>query len=124
MIIMRFITGAKAMIPEIPDTQAALVLVKEIGFPSLLFFVWYIYHKAESAKWTTYLHQVREENGKQFELFQNIIDQGERAREQQFVLLKETIETVNFHSNMLGRIEQKIDTSQYCPLVRKEQNKS
>ena len=112
------------MIPEIPDTQAALVLVKEIGFPSLLFFVGYIYHKAESAKWTTYLHQVREENGKQFELFQNIIDQGERAREQQFVLLKETIETVNFHSNMLGRIEQKIDTSQYCPLVRKEQNKS
>lgn len=111
------------MIPDIPESQAALVLVKEIGFPALMFFVWFIYHKSESAKWVTYLDQVREENKKQYELFQNIIDQGERAREQQFVLLKETIETVNFHSNLLGRIEQKIDTSQYCPIVRKEQTK-
>ena len=120
------------------EFQTGLELVKIIGFPALLFIVWYLYHRSESRKWQTYLEQQKEASDRQFEqqkqdverqkqdgerqyrLFENIISQQEKARDQQFELLRETIETVNFHTSQLSRVEQMVMTNQFCPIVRKE----
>jgi hypothetical protein len=102
------------------EAQWGIEIMKVVGFPALLFFVWYLYHRSETEKWKIYLAQVQVENKQQFELFKSGMIQQERAREQMFLLLKETIETVSYHSQMLSRVEQKMDTNQFCPLVRKE----
>ena len=103
-----------------PETQFALLLIKELGFPALLFIIWFLYHRSESAKWMQFMEQTDSKYQQQIQLLQKLIDTREKANDQQFELLKSTIETIDFHSNILGRIENKIDTNQHCPLIRKE----
>jgi len=102
------------------EAHVAIELVKAFGFPALLFIVWYVYHRAENEKWKIYLEQVKDDHAKRFEEFNRIIEQQEATRNQIFKLLQDAIEATNYHSNIIARIEQKVDTNQFCPLVRKE----
>lgn len=106
-------------------------LVKVVGFPALIFYIWHLYHQAETTKWATMrededkkwgnlVGQLKTDQEAKFNLFRELLQQTERARGSQFQLLRETIETMNFHSSQLARIEQKVDTNQFCPVTRKE----
>jgi hypothetical protein len=72
----------------------------------LVFLVWYLYHKA-----TVKDYERRSED-------QRLRD------ERQYNILKEQIETLQYHTGILARMEQKIDTNIFCPLTRKEIGKS
>jgi hypothetical protein len=108
-------------------------LLKVAGFPGLVFLIWYLYHQSETAKWQnarvddakkweSLLIQVKTDQESKIALLHEILSQSEKAREREFALLKDTIETMNFHSGQLARIEQKIDTNQFCPITRKERS--
>ena len=70
-------------------------LMETIGFPALIFAVWYIYHQS------------------QVESFKQIIQNN-------FEILKDLLETNQYHVALLSRIENKIDNNLWCPILKKE----
>ena len=70
-------------------------LVKNIGFPAVVFAIWYIYHKS------------------QVKTFEEIIRNN-------FAVLKDLLETNRQHTSLLTRIENKIDINLWCPFIKKE----
>lgn len=77
------------------DINQFLPLVQNIGFPAVIFLVWYIYHKAQS------------------KLFENMMNQN-------FSILKDLLETNQYHAALLSRVESKIDNNLWCPILKKE----
>ena len=76
------------------ETTLIIELIKNIGFPAVVFAIWYIYHKS------------------QVKTFENIIQNN-------FQVLKDLLETNKNQANLLSRIENKIDTNLWCPLIKK-----
>ena len=77
------------------DINEFLLLVQNIWFPAVLFLVWYIYHKAQS------------------KLFEDMMNQN-------FSILKDLLETNQYHAAILSRVESKIDNNLWCPILKKE----
>jgi len=77
------------------DINEFLPLVQNIGFPAVIFLVWYIYHKAQS------------------KLFEDMMNQN-------FSILKDLLETNQYHAAILSRVESKIDNNLWCPILKKE----
>lgn len=63
--------------------------------PALIFAIWYIYHQA------------------QVKTFEKIIQNN-------FEILKDLLETNQYHAAILSRIESKIDNNLWCPILKKE----
>lgn len=74
----------------------ALELVKYGGLPVLMFLMWFIYHRSTDARWTAAMNSM------------------DRQRQQDFELLKNTIQTVEMHTAILARVENKIDSGAGC----------
>ena len=70
-------------------------LIENVGFPALIFLIWYIYHQSQV---------------KAFELIIN----------DNFEILKDLLETNQLHAALLSRIESKIDNNLWCPILKKE----
>lgn len=68
--------------------------VENIGFPALIFAIWYIYHQA------------------QVKAFEKIIQNN-------FEILKDLLETNQYHAAILSRIESKIDNNLWCPILKR-----
>ncbi len=106
------------------DMAFYIDLIKYVGFPALIFIIWYIYHKSESQKWQEFFKQQEVHSERQFHLFRetvkNTSEVQKRESERQFSLLKDLTETVQYHAAVLARMESKIDNNQWCPIVNKE----
>ena len=88
------------------DLPGFLDLCKSIGFPAVIFAIWYLYHKSQVKAWQDQLAaQVKRED-------------------QIFALLSGQLEAMQSIVGQNARIETKIDSSQYCPLVRRESRAS
>lgn len=70
-------------------------LFEDVGFPALIFLIWYIYHQS------------------QVKAFEQIIKNN-------FEILKDLLETNQYHAAILSRIESKIDNNLWCPILKKE----
>lgn len=68
-------------------------LSKNLGTPVLIFAIWYLYHKS------------------QVKAFENIMKQN-------FGILKDLLETNQYHTALLSRIESKIDMNVWCPVIK------
>jgi hypothetical protein len=75
------------------ETAVFIELVKNIGFPAVVFAIWYIYHKS------------------QVKTFEEIIRNN-------FAVLKDLLETNQQHAAILSRIENKIDVNLWCPFIK------
>ena len=69
--------------------------VENVGFPALIFAIWYIYHQS------------------QVKAFEKIIQNN-------FEILKDLLETNQYHAALLSRIESKIDNNLWCPILKRE----
>ena len=69
--------------------------VESVGFPALIFAIWYIYHNAQ-------------------------VKAFEKIMQNNFEILKDMLETNQYHAAILSRIESKIDSNVWCPILRKE----
>lgn len=73
------------------ETQFLVELLKQIGIAGVVFVIWLLYHR----------HQV--------ELFKQIINEQSEREKRNFEILKQFIETLEYHASSLARIETKID---------------
>ncbi len=73
-------------------------ILKDAGFPALIFLIWYIYHQS------------------QVKAFEKIIQNN-------FEILKDMLETNQFHTGILSRVESKIDNNMLFQILRKEISK-
>jgi hypothetical protein len=88
-------------------------ILTNFGLAGGFLLVWLVYHaaqrKADKQVYEAQLSALRV----------IIKDQSEREI-RNFQLLKELIDQQNYQSAALARMEQKIDTNQQCPVVRRE----
>lgn len=75
-------------------------LVKYVGFPALIFIVFFVYHKSQ----TRILMQIIEN-----------MEGRERAQQE---YLQQQLETLQWMVSSVSRIEYKIDTGMQCPLKK------
>lgn len=80
---------------KMSETFVFIEVIKNIGFPAVVFAIWYIYHKS------------------QVKTFEEIIRNN-------FAVLKDLLETNQQHTSLLSRIENKIDVNLWCPFIKKE----
>lgn len=73
-------------------------MIKYLGFPAVLFFMWLMDHKAKEKHVDTLIGLLREQ-----------VDSA-----------KELVENMNYQGAVLTRLEGEITTNQFCPIVRGE----
>jgi len=70
-------------------------ILENIGFPALIFLIWYVYHNS------------------QVKAINKIIKNN-------FEILKQMLETNQNNTGILSRIENKIDNNLWCPILKRE----
>ena len=80
------------------ELSLLMKLFESIGFPAVIFVIWYIYHNA------------------QVKTFEKIISNN-------FEILKALVETNQYNATVMSRIESKIDGNLWCPILKKEISK-
>lgn len=96
-----------------PEASFLVEIVKVIGFPAVIFVMWYIDHKSQDRK-----HEDTKET------FEKLIENMEKNSNKHFDLLKEMLEINNYQGSLLIKMEEHLRTNQYCPYVRKEFHKN
>jgi len=96
----------------VAESATFLKLIESIGFPALIFAVWYLYHRSQVKAWESR------------EAIQSAAWDGQMqamaAREERvFNLLGGQLEALQCLIGQMARVENKIDTNQHCPIVRK-----
>jgi hypothetical protein len=94
-------------------SQGALLieLIKYVGFPAVIFAIWYLYHQSQVRLWS--------ENSKSnSEVFERILRERSIRDARDYELMKNQIEVAQMQAAILARLEQKIDTNQFCPMVK------
>mgnify|MGYP000891939859 CR=1 FL=1 len=93
------------------DFKMVSEFLKYGGVPVLIFVIWMAYHKAQR-------QADKETHEASVKMFKEIIDGQAKREEQHFELLKEMIEQQSYVGERLSRLEQKMDTNHWCPIVR------
>ena len=84
-----------------PELTVIIELIENVGFPGLIFLIWYLYHKS------------------QVKTFEKIIEEQSKREERNHGLLREMLETNQYHTSLLAKITEKLDSNQWCPLVKR-----
>jgi hypothetical protein len=88
-------------------------LIKYAGFPALVFAIWYLYHESQVKAFG--------ENMKlQVKVFEAISAGQSKREDQNYELLKEMLEISRYQAAILARMDNKIDTNQFCPLIKEK----
>jgi hypothetical protein len=82
------------------DFGFLLELIKAVGFPAVIFIIWYIYHKS------------------QVEFYKQILNEQAERENRNFEVLRELTETIQATTAILSRMEYKIDSNTYCPITK------
>lgn len=72
------------------------------GLPALILVFWYLHNREQTRLFGMMLAQAKEQNDKNFEQTQQMIDQ------------------MQYLGGLIGRVENKIDGNQFCPVIRAE----
>jgi ATP/maltotriose-dependent transcriptional regulator MalT len=75
-------------------------LIKYVGFPALIFIIWYLTHKSSMG------------------IFNQILEAFKEDTKRTYESLKDMLQANQLTLSALVRIEQKIDHNTFCPLVR------
>lgn len=99
------------------EVGSYLELVKAIGFPALIFVIWYLYHRGENLKWDQNFQSQRD---MQRDMIQGMLKQNSEEREKQFLLWKDLSEILHMQTSQLSRLETKISSNEFCPITRRQ----
>ena len=96
-------------------TESALFLklIESIGFPALIFAVWYLYHRAEVKAW-------EKREASQAETYRTQMQAMSDHEGRMFALLNGQLEALQCLVGQVARVESKMDSNQWCPMVKKE----
>jgi len=90
--------------------------VKNLGIPGVVFLIWYLYFRSQSKAWS-------DQQVTQSEVLMKLIEDHKDRDNKNFEVLNRYAETLEYHGACLARMEGKIDTNQFCPMMRKESGK-
>lgn len=89
-------------------------LIESVGFPGLIFVVWYIYHRSQAKQWEGMMvnqaKQLSEMMVNQQQSWLQLLGHMEKKNDQTFELLKDSMQTIQAHTMILARIENKVDS--------------
>lgn len=97
----------------VTETASYIELLNAIGFPALIFIIWYIYHRAENLKWNEHFKA-------QSQVVREMIEQSREQNKQQFTLWQEQANALHAHGAQLARLETKIDHNEFCPIIKEK----
>ena len=80
------------------EASFVIDLIKALGFPALIFFMWLMDHRSKESHLNRLINMLQDQ-----------VDQQ-----------KELVESVQYQGAVLGRVEEKIITNQFCPMIREE----
>jgi len=86
----------------VTETQLLMELVKNVGFPAVIFAIWYLYHRAQVKAWEAQMQTMNDHETRMFNL------------------LNGQLEALQCIVAQNARMETKIDGNMFCPIVRKE----
>jgi hypothetical protein len=84
------------------ETNLIMDLVKEVGFSAIVFAIWMVYHRNQAKQWVEVFRQ-SDENWKK------MLEQMDKKSDQTFQLLRENMQTIQAHTMILARIENKVE---------------
>ncbi len=87
------------------ETTSLIELSKNVGTPILVFIIWVLYHKSS------------------MKILERMIGNQSEESKRNYEALKEITETNQCVLVALARMEQKIDTNTFCPLVKERRRK-
>lgn len=87
------------------DLTFFVEIVKNIGFPAVIFIIWFLYHKS------------------QVEILTKMLAEQSQREERNYQTLKELTEALQANTATICRMEYKIDTGYTCPILKKEISK-
>ncbi len=92
-------------------SEAAFLLdaIKAVGFPAVIFAIWYLYHKS----------QVRQQK----ETFESNQKETRNLVDKLFALTESCLETIQYNANMMARLVEKVDGNQFCPVIKNQEGK-
>lgn len=97
----------------ISETQSYIDLLNTVGFPALIFIIWYVYHRSENTKWDEHFKN-------QNSIVKDMLDQSKEQTRQQFELWQNQADALNAHTAILARLETKIDHNEFCPIIKEK----
>lgn len=95
------------------ETAVFLKLIESIGFPALIFAVWYLYHRSQVKAWDS-------REASQAEAFKAQLQAAQQREKNTFDLLTGQLEALQCIVAQNSRMESKIDSNQWCPLVKEK----
>jgi len=95
----------------VTETALFMELVKNLGFPALIFGIWYLYHRSQVKAWES---QLTAQSKAWDEQMKAMNEREVRV----FSLLTGQLEALQCVVAQNARMESKIDSNQWCPLVK------
>ena len=77
-------------------------VIKYVGFPALIFVIWHLYHKSTNENYKQIINST-------VATFTQIIEGQAKREERNFNLLKDMLETNQYHGSLLAKIVEKIE---------------
>lgn len=116
---------------RVGDVELIKVVWNAVGVGGGFFVAWYLVNKsmaasnqamAETIKRTIEEQAAKEQRNFQMQLdaFNRIMSEQSKREERSYELLKDLLETNQYHAAIIARVEHKIDTHHQCPVVRGE----
>jgi hypothetical protein len=124
-------------------------MAKALGLPAAVLFAWWYHNREQNKLWGQMLESNKSQTAEMMKLngdqakqtldnykaqagqmldntnkiWSSVIDMIRQQLNQQNEVLKGLLENDSYHGAQLARMENKIDTNQQCPLIKKEQQK-
>ncbi|HOW51764.1 MAG TPA: hypothetical protein PLV42_06945 [bacterium] len=93
-------------------------ILRQFGVAALLFIVVWWMFKQQTQTFTRMMDDQKEQSCAERKLYEKMIEQLQKQEERSYNILNGLLETTQYHAGILARVEQKIDSNEYCPLVR------
>ncbi|MEW5970230.1 MAG: hypothetical protein AB1706_10210 [Pseudomonadota bacterium] len=91
------------------ESTLLVELIKLVGFPAVIFAIWYVSHISNKEMFATMQSQ-----------FRQIIETQEKSTERNFELLSEILDITRSQAALMSELKTLIKLNQYCPLSRKD----
>ena len=93
-------------------------LVKLLGFPAVIFAMWFLEHKAKTKQFNDLIENQSNREKTIFTQLSDIVSQYAKQATQNFDLLKGMVETNIYQTSILQEIKDKINNNELCPFVK------
>jgi len=90
------------------------------GLPAVILIFWYLHNQQQAKLFEASLEQQKSQTKQMVEMVQMMITQQRQQADQQFSQTQKMLETLQYLSGQVNRIDTKAETNQFCPIVRGE----